>query len=63
MDIFESLRSPERAIVLVTHDLDIAERMERVVSMRDGKIIADDLRASRATSLHDNIWEAPAPDG
>lgn len=56
MDIFESLRSPERAVVLVTHDLEIAERMERVVSMRDGKIVADERRSERHHALRDNIW-------
>jgi putative ABC transport system ATP-binding protein len=56
MEIFESLRSPERAIVLVTHDLEIAERMDRVVSMRDGHVIADERRTERHHALRDNIW-------
>jgi putative ABC transport system ATP-binding protein len=56
MDIFESLRSPERAVVLVTHDLEIAEHMDRVVSMRDGKIVADEQRSERHHALRDNIW-------
>jgi len=41
MEIFESLVSPERAIVLVTHDLEVADRAHRRVSMRDGEIEAD----------------------
>ncbi len=48
MEIFDGLRSDERAIVLVTHDLDIAARMDRVVSMRDGKIVSDERRAAAA---------------
>lgn len=44
MEIFDSLRSPERATVVVTHDLGIADRMDRVVSMRDGRIVSDDRR-------------------
>ena len=43
MDIFESLRSPDRAVVLVTHDLEVAARTARKVSMRDGEIVADEL--------------------
>ncbi len=48
MEIFDGLRSDERAIVLVTHDLDIGARMDRVVSMRDGKIVSDERRAAAA---------------
>lgn len=44
MEIFESLRSPERAIVMVTHDLAVADHAERRVSMLDGRIVADDIR-------------------
>ena len=46
MDIFESLRSPERAIVMVTHDHEVSARTERQVSMRDGEIVSDE-RAGR----------------
>lgn len=42
MEIFESLRSPERAVVLVTHDLGVADRADRKISMRDGEIVADE---------------------
>ena len=45
MEIFESLHSPERAIVMVTHDLAVADRAERRVSMLDGAIVGDDTRA------------------
>ena len=57
LDIFKNLQNEDRAIVLVTHDLEIAEQMDRVVSMRDGKIIADDLRSERTDSLEDRFWE------
>lgn len=42
MQIFESLRSPERAVVLVTHDLGVADRADRKISMRDGEIVGDE---------------------
>ena len=58
MDIFKNLQGENRAVVLVTHDLEIAEQMDRVVSMRDGKIIADDLRSERTESLQDTFWES-----
>ena len=44
LSIFESLQSPERAVVLVTHDLGVADRAHRKVSMRDGEIVADERR-------------------
>ena len=42
--IFEELQSPERAVVLVTHDLGVAGTAHRQVSMRDGRIVADERR-------------------
>ncbi len=41
MDVFASLESADRAVVLVTHDLNIAHTTNRVVSIRDGEIVSD----------------------
>ena len=41
MDVFMSLESEDRAVVLVTHDQRIAATANRVVSMRDGEIVSD----------------------
>jgi len=41
MEIFDGLVSSERAIVIVTHDLEVAAGTDRRVSMRDGEIEAD----------------------
>ena len=46
MEIFDSLKSPDRAIVLVTHDLEIAELTDRKISMRDGRIVRDDRKSA-----------------
>ncbi len=48
MDIFARLRSDDRAIVIVTHDLGVADAAERKVSMRDGEIVADERRTPTA---------------
>ena len=43
MEILRSLRSPDRAIVLVTHDVGIADSAARKISMRDGRIVSDEV--------------------
>jgi len=47
MEVFAGLSSPERAVVLVTHDLGIAATANRVVQMRDGEIVADERQQPR----------------
>jgi putative ABC transport system ATP-binding protein len=46
LEIFAGLKTPERAVVVVTHDLSVADTALRKVSMRDGRIVADDTRAA-----------------
>jgi putative ABC transport system ATP-binding protein len=49
LEVFQSLQSPERAVVMVTHDPNVANTAQRRISMRDGAIIGDETlaRASR----------------
>jgi len=42
IEIFAGLRSPERAVCLVTHDVNVAAATERRISMLDGEIVADE---------------------
>jgi putative ABC transport system ATP-binding protein len=42
MDIFRDLQSPERAVVIVTHDPGVAATAHRKISMRDGEIVGDE---------------------
>jgi putative ABC transport system ATP-binding protein len=42
LEIFKGLESPERAVVMVTHDPTVANTAHRKVSMRDGRIVADE---------------------
>jgi putative ABC transport system ATP-binding protein len=42
LDIFRDLQSEDRAVVMVTHDLSVAGRTARRVSMRDGSIVSDE---------------------
>jgi len=43
MEIFTSLQSSERAVVIVTHDPSIANSAARKVSMLDGRVVSDEL--------------------
>lgn len=43
MAILAGLRSDERAVVLVTHDVGIANSAARKISMLDGRIVADEM--------------------
>ena len=47
MKIFADLKSPERAVCLVTHDMEIADATDRRVSMKDGEIVEDISREER----------------
>jgi putative ABC transport system ATP-binding protein len=42
LEVFRSLQSDTRAVVLVTHDPGIASTANRRVSMRDGQIVSDE---------------------
>jgi putative ABC transport system ATP-binding protein len=48
LEIFRGLESPERAVVMVTHDLAVADTARRTVSMRDGRIVSDERRTAVA---------------
>ena len=50
MEILGDLVTSESAVVIVTHDRDLAALTERRVSMLDGQIVADE-RAPRGTLL------------
>ena len=39
--LFEATKSTGAALVLVTHDADLAERCERVLTIEDGRIVGD----------------------
>lgn len=49
LELFQSLQSPERAVVMVTHDPNVANRAQRKISMRDGAIVSDEMLAGAST--------------
>jgi len=48
LELFQGLQSPERAVVIVTHDLVVANTAQRKVTMRDGRIVEDEQLATAA---------------
>jgi putative ABC transport system ATP-binding protein len=42
LDIFTALHDEGRTIVLITHEADVAARADRIVSLRDGRIVSDE---------------------
>ncbi|HEV2293677.1 MAG TPA: ABC transporter ATP-binding protein [Tepidisphaeraceae bacterium] len=42
-EIFQSLAGAGQAIVMVTHDMNLARRARRLVTMEDGRVISDNL--------------------
>jgi putative ABC transport system ATP-binding protein len=41
LDLFDTLRSPERTLIFVTHDAALASRAARIIALRDGKLEYD----------------------
>jgi putative ABC transport system ATP-binding protein len=50
MALFESLNAAGRTIIMVTHDEDIAHHAKRIVRVRDGLVVADEVTDKRAVS-------------
>jgi putative ABC transport system ATP-binding protein len=51
LELFRRLHIAGQTILLVTHDSDVADAAERVVQMRDGRIVASTIAAPAAAAL------------
>lgn len=48
MNILKELHADGHTIILVTHDADVAANAERIIEIRDGRIVADNSRSGAA---------------
>lgn len=51
LEMFAGLESPDRAVVVVTHDPGVAAKARRRITMRDGEIVSDELAAGTAAGV------------
>ena len=42
LELFGELKADGTTLIMVTHDTEVAERADRIVEVRDGRIVADD---------------------
>ncbi|HKW45618.1 MAG TPA: ABC transporter ATP-binding protein [Candidatus Eremiobacteraceae bacterium] len=50
MTLFQRLNDGGRTVIMVTHDEDVARHAKRIVRLRDGLVVSDELVASRTIS-------------
>jgi putative ABC transport system ATP-binding protein len=55
MALLDHLHDEGATIVMVTHELNIAEHAERVIYLLDGAIVSDNLHASGLGDLHEQV--------
>jgi len=52
MEIFEKLNDDGHTIVMITHEPDIAQHAKRIIFIRDGKIVKDNVNKQRRTAAN-----------
>ncbi|MBI1293767.1 ATP-binding cassette domain-containing protein [bacterium] len=58
MALFETLHQNGLTLIIVTHDVDVAARARRIVTIRDGEILSDE-RRDAPQAHHNGVVHAP----
>ena len=53
LDLFKELKAEGTTLIMVTHDMEVAAHADRIVEVRDGRIVADDLTNESANESTD----------
>jgi putative ABC transport system ATP-binding protein len=61
MAVFQDLHRKGITFVLVTHDPDIARHTDRIISLRDGRIVSDEMVIDRLDA-NELLAAMPAPE-
>lgn len=51
LNLFKLMHGSGRTIVLITHDLSVAQHANRIVSMRDGRVVSHDMMREQRSVL------------
>lgn len=43
MELFDRLHKQGKTIIMITHEREVAEKAERIVTLRDGLIVSDEI--------------------
>jgi putative ABC transport system ATP-binding protein len=60
LDLFDQISAAGRTIVVITHEDDVGERANRIIRMRDGKIVSDEINNKRENKKLNNATSAGA---
>lgn len=55
LELFDGLVNPDTAVVIVTHDLHVANHASRKISMLDGEIVSDEALKDRVSDLQATV--------